>query len=225
MHKWYSISYKVHMLPLLCIISRFKKGVNTNMNLAAFFSYVFLSAFTPGPNNIMSMTNASKYGFKRAFPFNLGVLFGFLGVMSCCAAFSSLLYDFIPSIKPVMLYVGAAYILWLAWTIWRDKPHEGKKGLTQTNTVLSGMMLQFINVKVILYGITALSSFVLPYYSSFIAITGFVLLLSVIGFAATCCWALFGSAFERFFKKWGKILNAVMALLLVYCAVSMIVDI
>lgn len=195
------------------------------MNYAAFFSYVFLTAFTPGPNNIMSMTNASKYGFKKAFPFNLGVLYGFLIVMSCCAVFSSVLYDFIPSVKPVMLCIGTAYILWLAWTIWRDKPHEGKKGLSQTNTAISGMALQFANVKVILYGITAMSSFILPYNRSFAIIATFILILTAIGFAATCCWSLFGAAFERFFKKYGKVLNIIMALLLVYCAVTMILDI
>lgn len=195
------------------------------MNFVAFFSYVFLTAFTPGPNNIMAMTNAGKHGFKKSFPFNIGVLFGFLIVMSCCAVFSSQLYEVIPAVKPAMLYVGAAYILWLAWTIWRDKPHEGKKQSLQTNTIVSGMVLQFINVKVILYGITALSSFVLPYYQSFAAIVSFVLILSIIGFVGTCCWALFGATFEALFKKYGKVLNAVMALLLVYCAATMIFNI
>ncbi|EHI98690.1 MULTISPECIES: LysE family transporter [unclassified Clostridium] len=195
------------------------------MNFAAFFSYVFLTALTPGPNNIMSMTNASKYGFKKSFPFNMGVLYGFLIVMSCCATFSKALYGFIPSVKPVMLCIGAAYILWLAWTIWRDKPHDGKKGLSLTNTVTSGMILQFVNVKVILYGITAMSSFVLPYYQNLPIIAVFVLILAVIGFAGTCCWAMFGAAFESFFNNYGKILNVIMALLLVYCAATMILDI
>ena len=192
------------------------------MNFTAFFAYVFLTAFTPGPNNIMSMTNAGKYGLKRSFPFNIGILFGFLIVMSSCAAFSALLYDLIPSIKPFMLCIGAAYILWLAWTIVRDKPHDEKKGLQQTNSFISGMVLQFVNIKVVLYGITALSSFVLPYYHDFLNVALYVMVLSVIGFAGTCCWALFGAVFERFFQKHGKLLNIVMALLLVYCAFSML---
>lgn len=195
------------------------------MNFAAFFSYILLSAITPGPNNIMSMTNAAKYGFKKSFPFNLGILLGFLIVMSACALFSSLLYGLIPSIEPIMLCIGAAYLLYLAWTVWRDKPHQEKKSLAKTNTLSAGMLLQFINVKVILYGISALSSFVLPYYRDFMTIAGFVLLLSFVGFAGTCCWALFGAAFESFFKKYNKALNAVMALLLVYCALTMVLDI
>ena len=194
------------------------------MNFAAFFSYILLTAFTPGPNNIMSMTNASKYGFKKSFPFNVGVLLGFLVVMTCCAVFSSLLYDWIPSVKTTMLLLGAAYLLWLAWTVWRDKSHEKKKGLSQTNTIPSGMALQLINVKVVLYGLTAMSSFVLPHFHDFPSLAAFVVVLSVTGFLGTCCWALFGAAFERFFKGHRKTVNALMALLLIYCALTMVME-
>ena len=189
------------------------------MNYAAFLSYVLLTAFTPGPNNIMSMTNAGKYGFKRAFPFNVGVLLGFLAVMTICAVFSTLLYREIPPVKPYMLVLGAGYI---AYSVWRDKPHKERGGLSQTNTVLSGMLLQFVNVKCFLYGITALSSFVLPHYSSPLVVALFVVLLSVIGFVSTVCWALFGAAFERFFQRHAKLLNAAMALLLVWSAWTMV---
>ena len=195
------------------------------MSFAALFSYVFLTAFTPGPNNIMSMTNASKYGLKKAFPFNLGVLFGVLIIMSISAVFSSILFGVIPALTPAMRFIGAAYILWLAWSVWRDAPHERRKGLLQTNTIASGMLLQLVNVKVILYSLTVMSAFILPHYSDVVIISAFIFLLSFIGFSATICWAVFGAVFEGLFKKYGKILNAVMALLLVYCAATMIFDI
>lgn len=193
------------------------------MNWAAFSSYIILTAITPGPNNIMSMSNAAKYGFKKSFPFNVGVWLGFLIVVALCAVFSTLLYELIPSIKPYMLVLGALYILWLAWSIWRDKPHEEKKrGLSSTITVFSGTVLQFVNVKGILYGMTTMSSFVLPYYRDIPTIAGFALILATTGFVCTLLWALCGSVFERFFKNYSKVVNAVMALLLVYCAGSMV---
>ena len=190
------------------------------MNYVAFLSYIFLTAFTPGPNNIMAMSNASKYGFKKGLRFNFGVLFGFLIVMTLCAVFTSLLYAFIPKIEPVMLHVGSAYILWLAWKVWRDNPHSDKKRSFETNSIISGMLLQFINVKVIFYGITGISVFVAPYFKGFFPLIPFILLMSLVGFAGTCCWALFGSFFDLFFSKHRKVLNTVLALLLVYCAVS-----
>ncbi len=193
------------------------------MNWAAFCSYVILTAITPGPNNIMSMSNAAKYGFRRSFPFNVGVWLGFLFVVACCALFSSLLYELIPAIKPWMLALGSLYILWLAWSIWRDKPHaEKKRRLSSTTTVFAGAVLQLVNVKGILYGLTAMSSFVLPYYRELPAVALFSLMLATVGFLCTLLWALCGSVFERFFKKYSKLVNGVMALLLVWCAYSML---
>lgn len=190
------------------------------MNYAAFLSYIVLTAFTPGPNNIMAMSNASKHGFKGGFRFNLGVLFGFLIVMSICAAFTSLLYEFVPQIEPFMLVIGAAYILWLAWTVWRDKPNTEKKSVMSVNSVVAGMLLQFINVKVILYGVTGISTFLLPHFKGFWSLFPFVLLMSFVGFSGTCCWALFGTLFEVFFNKRKKLLNLILALWLIYCALS-----
>ena len=46
-------------------------------------------------------------------------------------------------------------------------------------------------------------------------------ILSVIGFLSTLSWTAFGSAFRRLFTDHAKPVNTVMALLLVYCAVSL----
>lgn len=191
------------------------------MNSSAFFSYTFLTAYTPGPNNIMSMTNAGRDGFRRSISFFTGIFTGFVIVMSACTAFSTLLYEYIPSIKPAMIFIGAAYILYLAWTVWRDKPNKKNNGITQANTFLSGMLLQFVNVKIILYGITAMSSYVLPHYHDVVTIEMFALLLALIGTSGCLCWAVFGAVFEKIFNKYRKGINIIMALLLVYCALSL----
>lgn len=194
------------------------------VNLTAFLSYIVLTAFTPGPNNIMAMTNAGQNGFKKGFRFNFGVLIGFFLVMILCAIFSSLLYRFIPTVEPYMFIVGALYILWLAWTIVRDKPHENRKINLKLNSVFTGAVLQLVNPKVILYGITAISTFVLPHYHSIPLLAAFITILSLTGFAGTCCWAMFGAAFQKLFTQHKKVLNIVMALLLAYCAVSLVLS-
>ena len=42
-----------------------------------FLSYAVITAATPGPNNLMSLSNAGRMGFSKAFPFNLGIGVGF----------------------------------------------------------------------------------------------------------------------------------------------------
>ncbi len=190
-------------------------------NFAAFLAYVLISCFSPGPNTIISMTNAGRYGFKRGIKFNMGIFLGVLILTTLCSIFTMALYSLIPSIKPVMASPGAAYILWLAWKIFTSKPESGDTTRRPTNSFLFGMLLQFVIPNAILYSITTLSTFIVPYYKSAAILSIFCLSMASIAFGATCCWALFGSAFQRFIVKNNKIVNTLMALLLVYCAVSL----
>lgn len=190
------------------------------LNIAAFLSYVFVTSFTPGPNNIMSMTNAARYGFRRSIRFNFGILVGFFMVLILCSLFSAGLYRSIPFIEPVMKVIGAGYILWLAWKTYRSKP-DHSQDMNAQNSFQAGLLLQFVNIKVILYGITIVSTFILPYYSSLPVIMAFTVFLALVGFTSTCCWALFGAVFQKFLSQHSERVNLVMSLLLVYCAVSL----
>lgn len=58
-------------------------------NWFAFLTYAVITAATPGPNNIMSMSNGGRLGFKGALPFNFGILAGFAAVMLICTAFAA----------------------------------------------------------------------------------------------------------------------------------------
>jgi hypothetical protein len=53
----------------------------------AFLSYVLLTTFTPGPNNIMSMSMASRHGLRRSLPFTSGIFVGFLLVYCAVSLF------------------------------------------------------------------------------------------------------------------------------------------
>ena len=82
-------------------------------NWFAFLTYAVITAATPGPNNIMSMSNGGRLGFKGALPFNFGILAGFAAVMLICTAFCSTLTELIPAVKTPMLIAGAAYICFI----------------------------------------------------------------------------------------------------------------
>ncbi len=187
-------------------------------NALSFITYTFITAITPGPNNIMSMTNASRLGLRKSFPFNLGIFAGFIIVLSLCYIFSSLLESLIPQISMVMKFLGAAYMLYLAWkTI--QSALVVKDGPIRSGFV-TGMLLQFVNPKIYVY---AFASFVyfMPYYTNPLVIIGFILFMSAMGFVCTLLWSVFGSAFKSIFEKHGRTVNIILTALLLYCAVSL----
>ena len=186
----------------------------------AFLTYAVVTAATPGPNNIMSMSNGNRLGVRGALPFNFGIWAGFTIVMVACTLFCTALSTLIPTIRLPMMILGAAYMLYLAWGTFRSsdviQEDHSREGF------LSGLLLQFINPKIYLYGILSMEAYVLPYYEDRpVILFLFALLLAFIGFVFTLCWSAFGSVFRRLFSQYARIVNTIMALLLVYCAVSL----
>lgn len=41
-----------------------------------FLIYCFICAYTPGANNLLSMSNAARLGFRRSISFNFGITAG-----------------------------------------------------------------------------------------------------------------------------------------------------
>ncbi len=210
-------------MSILVIITYITKG-ESNMHLLSFLLYVFVTSFTPGPNNIMAMLFANKYGLKKTIRFCLGVGAGFFVIMLLCSYFNLLLGNFIPKIEFIMTILGAVYMLYLAIKIITSKNNDKDNNGDKNNSFLTGMLLQFINPKGILYGITAISTFILPYHTSNFSLLFYSLFLAFVGFMSTFCWSMFGSIFQTFLSRYRSQFNVIMALLLVYSAISILVE-
>ena len=58
---------------------------------ARFFLYVLVTAGTPGPNTLSSMSNGSRLGFWRTLPYTFGIWAGFSIVSIACTLLCSTL--------------------------------------------------------------------------------------------------------------------------------------
>ena len=88
--------------------------------------------------------------FLQSVCFNLGILAGFTVVMSVCTAFSATLYSYLPEVKIVMQILGAAYMLYLAWKVWKSSSELNADGGKEAS-FFSGMILQFANPKIYIW--------------------------------------------------------------------------
>jgi cysteine/O-acetylserine efflux protein len=78
------------------------------INFYPFLIYVLVTTFTPGPNNIMSMTNAMRAGYRRTLRFLLGVFVGFFIVMLICGLLNVVLVSLLPQMQYWLNILGAA---------------------------------------------------------------------------------------------------------------------
>ena len=190
--------------------------------LSAFLAFTFITAFTPGPNNILALASGSRYGFKGSLPIVAGICLGLSCVMVICGSASFSISALSERSVAIMKCVGCVYILWLAWKVATARPENEGKGEARSG-FMSGFILQFANIKIIIYGLTAFSGFVLPYYDSPGAVAFFMFLLSLIGTLGVLAWAMAGSALRRFLNRHARIANTVMGLMLLGCAVCLLV--
>ncbi len=193
-----------------------------SLNIVSFLSYVIITSITPGPSNILMMNEARGFGFLGSWRFICGILAGFavLGIMS--GVFTTSLYNWIPVVEPYFKIAGAAYLLYLAWQVSLSKSSK-KDSRGVQSSFLSGFIFQIINVKSILFFLTLMSAFILPFNDSLKFIVMYLALAIFLGWLALLLWAGFGSLFKNFFAKHDKAFRLIMCLLLIYSAISIFI--
>lgn len=193
------------------------------MPILSFLLFVIVTSFTPGPNNIMAMAFANKYGLKQTTKFCIGVGAGFFVITLLCTFFNLFLTNLMPIIEFPLTIFGVVYMLYLAIKILTSKEaNDDRKDEGNKNLFIIGTLLQFVNPKGILFGITVVATFILPYYSSYFSYFIFSLFLGIVGLMSTFSWSLFGSIFKKFLQRYKLQFNIIMAVLLVYSAISIL---
>lgn len=185
-----------------------------------FFVYSLINAFTPGPGNILALNTVTNYGWKKGAPLFFGIFSGYYVVQMICTIFVYGVSTLLPDVLGVMKYVGAAYILWLAVHIVFGRPDEGVG--EKSASFWKGFMLQFVNVKIYLFGITALTGYVINYSTSLPVLVLFELVIATIGTIATSAWIGTGIAIQKIYLRHYRLINIVLAATLLECVYSIL---
>ena len=132
------------------------------MTAAAFTSllgYMLICSFTPGPGNILALNTTSNYGWHKSHSLILGICLGYTIVQAICTvALYKLNRIFTPALS-VIRFAGGIYMIWLALHIFLSKPAESNE--KRPPSLLGGLLLQLVNVKIYFYITTLLSVYLL----------------------------------------------------------------
>lgn len=184
--------------------------------LVAATVFALVMTFTPGPNNVMLMSSGLTFGFRRTLPLVFGVFLGFGFMVLLVGIGLGSIFQIYPALLTILKYVGAAYMIWLAWMIGKSDGVDEGKSRSRPLTFLEGAAFQWVNFKGWIAAVTAVSA-----YAGLAAFPWNVLLLAFIftiaGAGSSSSWAAFGSALRRVIRDplHIKLFNFVMAALLV----------
>jgi cysteine/O-acetylserine efflux protein len=123
----------------------------------------------------------------------------------------------------VLRYVGAGYILYLAYGILKASYDFTAQKDVKPLGFVRGFLLQILNPKLYVYAFTLFSAFLASITTNIALLGVAAFLLAIISFGATSVWALFGAAIKTYlqYSHVKTVVNILLALFLVYTAIEL----
>ena len=182
--------------------------------------FMFVAAFTPGPNNLLSSYSGFNFGIKKTLPLIYGVTFGFPILLIVINFGLIVIFKKFPTLQEVIKILGSGFLIYLAYKIALSKKNEEQQ-VKNPAKFFNMLIFQFINPKAVLFAIIMVSTFIST-NENFIRDTITVVSVAIIfSFASIFSWCLFGKFLRRFAtnEKFVQMLNYVMSFLLIVCVI------
>lgn len=187
-------------------------------------AYVVATVGTPGPNNIMIIASGANFGIKRSLPHVFGIGLGFIFMQVMVGLGLGQVFISYPVVHDILRYVGAAFLLYLAYKIATSKNNMGKQtAVGSPFTFLQAAAFQWVNPKAWVMIIGAIASFISIDGDTFTELGIMILVNLFVSLPLIFGWCLFGLAIGRILKsdRAFKIFNYSMAGLLVLTIITL----
>lgn len=195
--------------------------------IVALVVFLFPLAYSPGPGNGYFAVVGARFGLAATVPATTGYHLATLVVTVAIGLGFLRAVERLPAAFSVVQYAGAAYVLWLAWRLWRAGVDGGGRaagGRAGFPTLRDGAVLLLLNPKAYLIISLMFSQFLNPDAADPLLL---VLLISTVftlnNLVAFTAWSALGDRLGRLFRDQASArrLNAAFALTLAGVAVWM----
>ena len=178
--------------------------------------FALVSSITPGPNNVMLAASGLNFGFRRSMPHLLGVNLGFTLMIFLVGVGLGSVFQQVPQLYTVLKYVGAAYLLYLAWKIANSGGMEDGAVSGKPMTFLQAAAFQWVNPKAWVMAVGVIATYT-PQAGFFANLVIATVVCGIVNLPSIGVWVTFGTALRRVLHKpWAiRAFNISMALLLV----------
>ena len=181
----------------------------------------FVTAYTPGPNNVVASYSGFNFGVKKTIPHILGVTLGFTSLVIFLSVGLINIFKLFPLIQIIIKYLGTLFLIYLAYKIAFSKTSDDT---TKENPVkfIETFLFQYLNPKGVTVAIIVVSTYVelgenYPKYA-----TQLILLAFLFSITSITLWTLIGKFLRKFATndKFIKYFNYVMSSLLLLSIIT-----
>ena len=178
------------------------------------------TAFTPGPNNIMSSYSGFNFGFKKTVPLMLGVIFGWTTMLTLMASGLIIIFQKYILLQSIIKILGTIFLIYLAYKIAFSTTNVSEQIKKPVN-FFDTFLFQFINPKGVIVAMITVSTFIdvqNNYLRDALIVLTVYFFMAVFSVSSWCLLGKYLRNFatnENFIKKF----NYTMSFLLILCVI------
>ena len=181
----------------------------------------FVTAYTPGPNNVVASYSGFNFGINKTIPHILGVTLGFTALIISLIIGLINIFKLYPLIQEVLKYLGTLFLIYLAFKI-SFSNSDNSSNSDNPVKFIETFFFQFLNPKGVIVGIIVVSTYIQldeNYLNYSIQVIILALLFSVTSITS---WTLVGKFLRKFAtnEKFIKYFNYVMSVLLLLSIIT-----
>jgi threonine/homoserine/homoserine lactone efflux protein len=185
--------------------------------LAGVLPFAIAMSFTPGPNNLMLASSGARFGFRRTWRHQLGIVVGFAVMMLGVGFGIAAVIAAVPSLYRAMKIASMVYILYLAWKTGSAEGATPEAAAGHPLGFLAAAGFQWINPKAWIMTVTAMTTYTTPRLNMNLQVFVLALVFAVVGAASSSTWVIAGQLIRRYLTSPRRriVFNWTMAALLV----------
>jgi threonine/homoserine/homoserine lactone efflux protein len=171
---------------------------------------------TPGPATISLTGAGAAFGIRRSLSYLAGIIAGTVAVLGAVATGITAVLLGVPGLRPVLIGVSAAYILWLAYHLATATPQSAQTQDADAPSLAGGALLGLANPKAWVAITAVFASARLAHAASADAVAKALVLTGMIVLINTG-WLVVGASFAPLLRhpRRARIVNCILAGVLV----------
>ena len=186
-----------------------------------FLLFAFVASITPGPTNILVLSNSARYGLPATLPIIFGACASAALIVLLVGTGAGASLVALPALQTVMRWIGVMWLSYLAWQIFRvpAQPLSAQRADRRLGMV-GAASLQLINPKTWMMALAVVSVFADGGEQRLLHVAGLSLTFFLISLPCLGVWALLGAGSTRWLRtpRSFQRFNRCMAVLLLISA-------
>ena len=125
-----------------------------------FILFTFVASITPGPTNMLVLSNSTRFGWRAVLPLIVGACVSAASIVLLVGLGLGEILMRMPTVQQIMAWLGVGWITLLAWKLWRSADASLDSGSPAMRIgAWGGAGLQVINPKTWMMALAVVSVF------------------------------------------------------------------